>query len=231
MIITIDGPSGSGKSTIAKKVAKVLGYTYFDTGAMYRMVAYALLKNKIDIKSLSAIEQYLSIFQFALREVDDKEFYYLNDEDVTEKIRSIEVTKFSSQVASLPIIREYLVTIQRDFGKKHFNAVFEGRDMGTVVFPESELKFFLTASVKIRAERRYLELLKKKKERQEDLKEFSLESIQKSIEERDLRDSTRELSPLKQATDASFIDTSEFTIEKIVDKILDTVYKFQKIGK
>jgi len=212
MIITIDGPAGTGKTTVARKLAKSLHYHYFDTGAMYRALTYHLIKNRVDIHNHEKVRELLANFLFDIREMNDQKHYFLDSEDVTEVIRSREVTQKVSEVAALADVRKALVAIQRAFGE-HNNAVFEGRDMGTVVFPQAEKKIFLTARAAVRAERRYLELKAKKIP-------VNAEDILKEITDRDTFDSTREISPLRQADDAFVIDTSDLTSDQVVEQIL-----------
>ncbi|NGX55254.1 MAG: Cytidylate kinase [Chlamydiae bacterium] len=212
MIITIDGPAGTGKTTIAEKVAAKLDYRYFDTGAMYRAVTYLIINDKINLGNESELETLLKQFQFDIRKDEGNKRYFVEDQDVTTVIRSREVTQHVSEVSAKPIIRAALVEIQRRFGKKG-DTVFEGRDMGTVVFPEAELKIFLTARPAVRAERRYLEL-------KDSVTQSTQEDVLQELLKRDHFDSTREASPLKQAEDAHLIDTSDLTIEQVVDRIL-----------
>ncbi|MCP5469127.1 MAG: (d)CMP kinase [Chlamydiales bacterium] len=207
MIIVIDGPAGTGKTTIAKMIAEKIGFHYFDTGALYRSLTVVLMEKGVDVKDSTRVHSVLQDFHFDAKEGR----YFANGEDVTEKIRTPEVTGHVSAVAALPIVREMLIHVQRDFANER-NAVFEGRDLGTVVFPSAHLKIFLTARPAVRAERRYLEL-----------KEKGIGTTEKEvlnqITERDHFDSTREIAPLKQAEDAHLIDTSDLTIEGVVKKI------------
>ncbi len=215
MIITIDGPSGTGKSTVAKGVAKKLGFTFFDTGAMYRSLAWLILKEGIDPLDQEKVETILPQFQYEIRTTDEGErHYFVQEIDVTHQIRSQEISMAASHIAVYPAVRETMVKIQRAFGQS-VDAVFEGRDMGTVVFPKADLKIFLTAKAEVRAERRYRELIHKFP----DLS-MSFEDILKEIEERDQTDSTRAISPLKQASDAILIDTSKFTADQVIQKIV-----------
>jgi cytidylate kinase len=215
MIITIDGPSGTGKSTVAKGVAKRLGFTFFDTGAMYRSLAWLVLKENIDPADRIQVENLLASFHFEIRTLKDGERrYFVNSHDVSKEIRTQTISNASSQIAVYPEVRQAMVKIQRKFGLA-VDAVFEGRDMGTVVFPEADLKIFLTAKPRVRAERRYRELLQKFP----DLS-MTQEEILKEIEERDNTDSTRAISPLKQASDATLIDTSHLTAEQVINKIV-----------
>lgn len=215
MIITIDGPSGTGKSTVAKGVAKKLGFTFFDTGAMYRSFAWLVSKEGIDPADEKSVAQILPQFHYSIRLGKGGErCYFVGEHEVTQEIRTQPISMIASQIAVHPAVRQAMVEIQRKFGHE-VDAVFEGRDMGTVVFPDADLKIFLTASSKIRAERRYRELLQKFP----DL-EMTLDDILKEIEERDKTDSTRAISPLKQATDAILIDTSTLSANQVIDKIV-----------
>jgi len=218
MIITIDGPSGTGKSTVARKVAERLGFAFFDTGAMYRAVALSMRDKQISIDDQKAIEELLDHFVFRILDEKGKKRYYVGDEEVTEKIRTREVTASVSAVAALPIVRKKIWGIQRRFGEG-VNAVFEGRDMGSTVFPRAEFKIFLTARSEVRAERRLKEFQEKN---MLDLG-FSRDEMLKEIIARDEADSTRSLSPLKKAEDAIEVDTSDLTEEEVVDKILSLI--------
>ncbi len=217
MIITIDGPAGTGKTTVASRVAEALGYHYFDTGAMYRAVTYLMIQKRIDLKDPSSLNVFLEQFQFDIQLEKGEKRYFIDGEDVTEKIRTPLVTKRVSEVSAHISVRQALVPIQQAFGKGE-NSIFEGRDMGTVVFPNANLKIFLTARPAVRAERRYQEL--------QDTAVFgSEEEVMRELLERDHFDSTRKISPLKQAEDAHLIDTSDLTIEQVVDRILAFIPK------
>ncbi|MCF8262179.1 MAG: (d)CMP kinase [Melioribacteraceae bacterium] len=209
-IIAIDGPSGSGKSTIAKKIAERYGYLYVDTGAMYRAVTYEILKKNVinDIEKMISLVADLDVelkFENGLTRV------FVNREEVTDAIRSSRVTERVSEVSAISEIREKLVDLQRGYANQQ-GLVLEGRDITTVVFPNADLKIFLTASIDERASRRLLELLAK----EEDV---DFEFVKKSLIERDRKDSTREISPLKKAGDAIEVDTTNLSIEGVVDKI------------
>lgn len=206
MIIVIDGPAGTGKTTIAKRIAEKLGFPYFDTGALYRCLTAVVLKKGVDINNSADLGAVLKEFFFEAK--DGR--YFANGEDVTEKIRTQEVTEHVSAVAALPAVREMLIHVQRDFALSK-SAVFEGRDLGTVVFPEADVKIFLTARASVRAERRYLELKGKVSVTEDE--------VLKQLTERDHFDSTREVAPLKQADDAHVIDTSDLGIDAVVQKI------------
>lgn len=217
MIITIDGPIATGKSTIAKHLAREIGYIYFDTGAMYRCIAYGVLKHNIDVDEVQALEAFLKEFKFDIKIKRGERFYFVEDEDVTMAIRGEVVTSAVSKIAALPAVREKLVMIQREWAVG-VNAVFEGRDLGTVVFPDADVKIFLTGSPEIRAKRRYEEF---KVRFPEESKKLTLEKVLDDINKRDLYDSTRKISPLCQASDAYVIDTSNLTVDEIVYKILE----------
>ena len=222
MIIVIDGPSGTGKSTVAKEVAKGLGFTFFDTGAMYRAFAWMVRGEKIDPSEKEKVLALLPRFSYEIRKDDEgKTLYFCSNQDVTEAIREPEVAPIASRISIYPEVRLVMTDLQRKLGTS-CNAVFEGRDMGTVVFPKADLKIFLTADSRIRAERRYEELLLKFPDLAPSL---HFETILKEIEERDRNDSTREVAPLKQASDAHRIDTSGLPIESVVNAILRLVPK------
>lgn len=217
MIIAIDGPSGTGKSTVAQAVAKRLQFTFFDTGAMYRSFAWKIRESGIDPASETAVVAALPSFRFEMKtDASGERAYFVNDTDVTKDIRTREISTISSQVAAYADVRKAMVKLQRRFGRS-CDAVFEGRDMGTVVFPDAEVKVFLTAKLTIRAERRYRELLSKFPDLAEPL---TIDQIMGEIRERDQNDSTRSISPLREAPDAVLIDTSDCTIEEVVEKIV-----------
>jgi len=213
MIITIDGPAGTGKSTIARRVANALGFLYVDTGAMYRIVTYGLLKDDVDVDDANAIAKVIKYYNIGIKIVGDDKRYYLNDEDITREIRSEKVTALVSSVSAFKSVREYLVGLQRHLSQD-VDAVFEGRDMGTVVFPNAELKIYLTARPLVRAERRLKDLKNNN---------ITLEQVLDSINKRDAYDSSREISPLLQAPDAHCIDTSDMTIEEVTEEILKLI--------
>jgi cytidylate kinase len=216
MIITIDGPSGTGKTTVARRVAEKLAFVYFDTGAMYRCFTWFVLEYNVDVNDSSAIEALLKKFAFNIIEKNGAKQYFVGDQNVTEVIRSRPVTVNVSAVSALREVRAYLLTIQHGFAQKQ-NAVFEGRDLGTVVFPNAELKVFLTADPEIRAERRLNELLEKQPE---EARTFNREQMLVDIMRRDEHDSTREIAPLRCPLDALQIDTSHLSIDQVVDQIV-----------
>jgi len=211
-IVAIDGPAGSGKSTTAKLVAKELGVTFLDSGAMYRTVALAVLKSGEGFDDPDKILKILFSSKIDFKFEDSRLSILLNGEDVTDGIRVPAVNQVVPIVAAMPEIRRQMVPVQRKIGKK-ISIVAEGRDIGTVVFPKADLKIFLTASIDTRAQRRFLELKSKNHD-------IALEAIKKEIELRDLKDTQRKISPLIKAVDAIELDTSSLTIAEQVDFIV-----------
>ena len=205
-LIAIDGVAASGKSTTAKKLAGELGYHYLDTGAMYRAVALNLINNGIGKDDNYAVISSLETVDIKVECKNDQMKIYLGDEEVSEKIRANEVSNLTSQISAIPELRRMMVELQRALVKSN-DFIVEGRDIGTVVFPDADMKFFLTASVEERAKRRFAEL-------KEDGNNKTLEEIENEIEERDLRDSTRTTSPLVSAEDAIRVDTTEMTVDE-----------------
>ena len=218
-VIAIDGPAGSGKSTTAKIVAERLGFTYLDTGAMYRALTYYALENKINLsdeKKLAEIAEQLSL---EIRSKDGGDFVYLNGQDISSEIRTPEVTKNVSEVSAHLLVRQAMVARQKEFGKNG-SIVAEGRDTTTVVFPDADLKIYMDASVKERARRRLLDL-------SNSGIESDLNEQEQDISRRDKYDSGREHSPLTRAEDAVVIDTTNLTIKGQVDRIVEL---FQAAG-
>jgi CMP/dCMP kinase len=222
MIITIDGPAGTGKTTVARHVAERLHFSYFDTGAMYRAVTWVLLEKKIPLSDLPRIEKVLKNFVFSIQGEGKEKKYFVGEKEVTKQIRCEEVTSHVSAVSALPLVREALWKFQRAFATLE-DAVFEGRDMGTVVFPKAEIKIFLTARPEIRAERRLQEIIQKNPEEALGL---THEQMIEEILRRDNLDSKRSLAPLKCPEDAYVIDTSDLSIDEVVECILK--YKMGK---
>ncbi|MCD8074065.1 MAG: (d)CMP kinase [Lachnospiraceae bacterium] len=213
--IAIDGPAGAGKSTIAKRAAQELSFIYVDTGAMYRAIALGLLRRGTDIEDAAALAAALDVTEVGIRYMDGEQHVYLNGEDVSSRIRTETVSDMTSRSSAIPAVRAKLTDLQRELAR-HENVLMDGRDIGTMILPDADLKIFLTASVETRAKRRYLEQAQKGEN-------CSLEEIEKDIRERDYRDSHRETAPLRQAEDAVRIDSSEMTIEEVVAEILRLV--------
>ena len=215
MIVAIDGPAASGKSTTAKMVAKKLKMTYLDTGAMYRAVTLALLRSNTDLDDYDSVCQVVDELELDIYEQGSKTVVRLDGEDVSQAIRSMQVTENVSAVSAVKYVREAMVEIQRNIGKKT-NCVVEGRDIGTVVFPDAEFKIFMVADVKMRAERRLKELHEMGENR-------SLQEVMTDLKRRDEKDSTRSHSPLQKADEAIEIDTSMLSIDQQVEKIINLV--------
>lgn len=209
MIIAVDGPAGSGKSTISKLLAKELGLVYLDTGAMYRLFTLKMLKENVSFSDNDKINKLLEKLNINIE--NDK--FYLDDEDVSEEIRKTDVAENVSKTAAIDEVREKMVSLQREFSKFK-NVILDGRDIGTVVFPEADIKIFLVADPRERAERRFKELKSKGEN-------ISLDSIYENILKRDKLDSTRENSPLKKANDAIEVDTTGKNIEEVKNIILN----------
>ena len=209
--IAIDGPSGAGKSTIAKKLSKDLGFIYVDTGAMYRALALYFINKNFDIENQELVKRELENISIDIKYDKGKQLVFLNDKDVGEEIRNERVGGVASAVSVYPFVREKLLYLQRDVARKN-NVVMDGRDIGSFVLHDADLKIFLSASVETRAVRRYLEM-KEKGAR------VTLEDIKKDVETRDYRDMNRDMAPLKRVSDAVFIDSSELTIEEVVEEI------------
>jgi len=217
MIVAIDGPAASGKSTAAIGVAKTLNITHLDTGAMYRAVTYGLLKNKIEFTDLDAIEAYLSSVDLRFFKEDNITKLLLNDLDITENIRSNNINENVSEVSAIKTVREFMVKFQREIADD-IDCILEGRDIGTVVFPNADFKFFFIASDEARANRRLDDLIKAG---DKNPGEFGI--VLEELIIRDHKDSTRIHSPLKKADDAYEIDTTHLTINEVVDKIVNIV--------
>ena len=218
LIIAIDGHSSSGKSTIAKSLAKELNYVYIDTGAMYRAITYKLLTNNIDFDDLDKIEKILKTTRIEFKNIDGTNYIFLDNENVENKIRDLYVSSNVSEVSTISIIRRFLVEKQREIGKKG-GVVMDGRDIGTVVFPDADLKFFITADLDKRAIRRKKELESKTK------RKFDYKEIRENLEKRDFIDSTRKDSPLKISNNSIIIDTSNLTPDEQLSKIMEYIKK------
>ncbi|MBE6975339.1 MAG: (d)CMP kinase [Ruminococcaceae bacterium] len=216
--IAIDGPAGAGKSTIARRLANELGYQYVDTGAIYRTVAYFMDLWGVSPRDVDGVNRYIDELTVAIEyDEDGKQHMIMNGMDVTDDIRTPEISKMASDVSKHPCVREMLLDMQRDVAKQ-YNVVMDGRDIGTVVLPKANVKIFLTASAEVRAKRRTEELLAKGEK-------ANYQQILKAIQERDYQDTHREIAPLKMARDSVKVDTSEMNIDEVVAAIMDIVRK------
>jgi cytidylate kinase len=211
-VITIDGPAGAGKSTVSKILAKKLDYVYLDTGALYRALAYKALKLKISLDEVSSLADLCSHTKVILKNIGGQMKVSVDGEDVEEKIRTEEVGLAASKISTFAVVRERLLNLQREAGARG-GIVAEGRDMGSVVFPHADYKFYLDAKLEERIRRRYEELL---------IKDASVEyqSIQKDMFARDNQDKQREIAPLKAPDDAIIIDSDNLSVQEVVDKII-----------
>ncbi|KRM52272.1 (d)CMP kinase [Ligilactobacillus araffinosus] len=213
--VAIDGPASAGKSTVAKIVAKKLHFIYCDTGAMYRSVTFAALKNHVKLDDDQALKELLKTIQIRFVPAEPEQRVFVNDEEVTQAIRTPEITNNVSLVSAQPSVRAELTKRQQEIAEAG-GIVMDGRDIGTTVLPNAEVKIFLVASVHERAVRRF-------KENQIKGIDTPLDVLEKEIEERDYKDSHREISPLIQAKDAVLVDTTSLTIDQVVDKILEII--------
>lgn len=214
LLITIDGPAGAGKTTVSRTLAVRLGYRYIDTGALYRGVAYEVKKQGVNPENETELADLCRRLQLRFKTEAKELRLYSGNMDISDHIRSPEISMLASSVSAKAVVREFLLDVQRDIGLQKA-AVFEGRDMGTVVFPEADVKFFLDASLMIRALRRYRE--------HESESDQSLETVEKDMQRRDTNDSTRSLAPLKPANDAIVIDSTELSVQEVVDLMLSHI--------
>jgi len=212
LVVAIDGPSGAGKSTLAHLLAERLGYLQIDTGAMYRAVAFLINKSGIDISDIGAVENFCRTVDIRLDRSDGHQLVSANGQDVTLQIRTPEMSLLTSRISAIRPVREAMMLAQRRMGARG-GVVLEGRDIGTVVFPNADVKFFLSASVEERGHRRYLELIAKGEQ-------VSMAETVQAVASRDLQDSQRELAPLKMADDAIAIDSSGRSIEEVLENML-----------
>ena len=219
MTIAIDGPAGAGKSSIAKLVAKKLSFVYVDTGAMFRTVAYYFLSQGKDPSDAEMVTEECEKISISIEYKDGAQHIFLDGTDVSTEIRQEEVGKNASVVAKNQAVRNRLLALQRQMAEKQ-DVIMDGRDIGTVVLPDAQVKIYLTASASVRAERRYKELVEKGET-------CNLKKIEEDIIARDEQDMNREIAPLKQAEDAVLVDSSYMTIEEVVDKIIEIVEKVQ----
>ncbi|MBT3737500.1 MAG: (d)CMP kinase [Candidatus Marinimicrobia bacterium] len=222
MIVAIDGFAATGKSTSAKLIAHELGFTYLDTGAMYRCVTLSFLNNDINLENKLSLIALLEKTEIEFKNRRNENLVFLNGKNVSADIRKTEVTSYVSKVSSISEVRNFLVKCQREIAR-NYDCVIEGRDIGTVVFPNAEVKFFLVADSQIRAERRHLELLELKEKK-------SIKTLMEEIQKRDSLDSNRENSPLQKAKDAIEVDTTKMTINSQVEFMVNKV-KLITIGK
>ena len=215
-VIAIDGPAGSGKSTIAKRIAEKLGFLYIDTGAMYRALTLKAIRKGLDFNDKEALLALSKNTDIEFKEGPRSLRVYLDGKDVTEEIRTMEVTTRVKKLASLKDVRSNMVKLQRKLGEASKGAVLEGRDIGTVVFKDARYKFYLDASLETRVKRRFDEFADKKIN-------VALEEVRKDVTERDTSDMTREVGALKKAPDAAAIDTTDMTIEEVTGAVLKVV--------
>jgi len=212
MNIAIDGPAGAGKSTVAQQVAAQLRYLYIDTGSMYRALAWAVLHNNVPVNDEQAVSELLRYNTIELQRTAETQRVLWNDKDITDEIRTPEVSQYASIVASYGSVRQQMLVLQRKMAEQG-NVVMDGRDIGTHVLPDAEVKIYLTASIRERAERRWKELKAKGHE-------TDMAALEAEIAERDKRDMEREVAPLRQAEDAVLVDTTGLSIDQVVDRIL-----------
>ncbi|MHC4293031.1 MAG: (d)CMP kinase [Planctomycetota bacterium] len=216
LVITIDGPAASGKSTVARLLAERIGASYLDTGAMYRAVTFAAMETGIDLQDEDQLSTVLKQRKFRFDDCEGIMRVYVDELDVTEQIRQPDVTEKSRYIASAIPIRTKLVEMQRQYAAGCQKVITEGRDQGTVAFPQADIKFYLTADVNVRAQRRYSELKTKGKME-------NLENVQRAIDNRDKSDQSRQVGPLKPADDAIVIDTTGLGIEQVVAKLFEYI--------
>lgn len=219
--VAVDGPAGSGKSTITKMVAKSLGFNYVDTGAMYRALTYNFLSNGLDKLEEETIKELLSKIEFRVEYVEGVQHVYVNDEEVSDKIRTAEVSKFTSLFAKSPAVRDFLIDTQRNLANTN-NIIMDGRDIASVVLPNADVKIFLTASVEERARRRVLDF-----ERQ-GIENVDFEKVKEDIKARDWQDENRDIAPLVKVDSAALLDTTSLTIDEVVEKMTELVKSVEK---
>lgn len=210
--IAIDGPAGSGKSTISKIIAKKLGFINVDTGALYRAIAYYVKNNNIDYNSNNDVKNALRNIEIKLKNYNENQIVILNGEDITDKIRSENISMIASKVSSFAEVREFLLDLQRNIAR-HNNVVMDGRDIGTTVIPNADVKIFLTASPEVRAKRRIEQLGQN----------LNYNDVLNDINKRDYEDINRKYSPLRQAEDAILFDNSDYNLQQTIDKILEII--------
>jgi cytidylate kinase len=213
--IAIDGPAGAGKSTIAKTVSRELDFIYVDTGALYRTIGLNALRQGKDTKAAEQVVSTLEGLDISLRFVNGEQRVFLGEEDVSEAIRQNEVSMAASNVSAVPAVREFLFELQRDIARKN-NCIMDGRDIGTVVLPDADIKIYLTASAEARADRRYKELCEKGQQVEYD-------KLLSEIKERDYQDMNREIAPLKKAEDAILVDTTELDLQESIEYMVRVI--------
>ncbi len=213
--IAIDGPGGAGKSTIAKAAAKELGFIYVDTGALYRSVGLYALRRNVETGSADDVIPLLGEINVELKLIDGSQRVFLNGEDVSEEIRTPDASMAASNVSAIQAVRDFLFDLQRDIAKAN-DCIMDGRDIGTVVLPDAQVKIFLTASAEERAKRRYIQLTEKGQE-------VKYEDVLKELQERDYQDSHREIAPLKPADDSVIVDTTEINLEQSIDTVVNVI--------
>ena len=214
--VAVDGPAGSGKSTITKMVAKSLGFNYVDTGAMYRALTFNFLSNNLIELDEERIKELLSTVQFRVEYIDGVQYVYVNNEEVSDKIRTAEVSQYTSLFAKSPAVREFLIDTQRNLAGSN-NIIMDGRDIASVVLPNADVKIFLTASVEERARRRVLDF-----ERQ-GIEKVDFEKVKEDIKARDWQDENRDIAPWVQVESATLLDTTSLTIDEVVAKMTELV--------
>jgi cytidylate kinase len=214
LLITIDGPAGAGKTTVSRALANRLGYRYIDTGSLYRGVALAVQNRGIDPQNDDDLKQLCSDLYLTIARNGEELGLFLNGENISDRIRTPEITMLASAISARPVVRAFLLDLQKDLGREKA-AVFEGRDMGTVVFPDADVKFFLNASTRTRAQRRYAE--------QKPDSFQTLNEVERDIQRRDRNDSSRAVAPLKPAVDAIIIDSTELNADEVVDLMVSHI--------
>ena len=213
--VALDGPAGAGKSTVAKTVAKNLEILYVDTGALYRSLALFAINNNVSCSDEENVLKILDKANVELKYVNKVQRVFLNNEDVSEKIRTPEISMGASDISAIPAVRQFLLDLQRKIAREN-SVIMDGRDIGTVILPDAEVKIFITASAEIRAKRRYDELIEKGQD-------VVYEDVLKDVIERDYNDSHRKIAPLKQADDAVLLDTSSLSLDESIDAVIEII--------
>jgi cytidylate kinase len=214
-IVTLDGPAGAGKSTVSKELSKKLSYIYLDTGALYRAVAYKIIQERVRAEVTDRFHEFCNNLQIRIQRVDGSMKVSVDGEDVTDKIRTEEIGILASRVSAIPVVRKILYPVQREAGREG-GMIAEGRDMGTVIFPDADFKFFLEATVEERVNRRYKELVARGNH-------IGYEEVKRDLIQRDKQDTERELSPLVPSDDAVIIDCTEMTVSEVVERMMSII--------